>query len=103
MSLEIDRDRAKTSVSERRHIAAKAVNATSPAVHQLDWRRRRIAPLNHPNFYSGAKTRKSHAIGRIARRKHLAGPEITPATESDHQINSISLPRSFPMRPMRQV
>jgi len=52
MSLEIDRDRAKTSGGERRHIAAKDVNATSPAVHQKDWRRRRIAALNHANFYS---------------------------------------------------
>src|SRR5437667_9692639 len=98
MSLEIDRDRAKTSVSERRHIAAKDVNATSPAVHQQDWRRRRIAPLNHTHFYSGAKTRKTHAIGRIARRKHLAGPEIKPASGSAYLNTSITLAGRSPLQ-----
>src|SRR6266513_1360200 len=89
MSLQVNSNGTKASLGECRHIAAKHVRGAAPAMHQHDWRRSRISPLDCANHYSGAKARQTHAISRVAGGKHLAGAENATATESDHRIRSI--------------
>src|SRR4051812_7094635 len=89
MALEVDRENTKPGGGERGHVAAKYVGSASPAVHEKNRPRRRLASFDNSYLESGSEAGEAHPIASLAGGKHFVGAEEAPATESDHRIRSI--------------
>ena len=88
VAFDIDRDRAEACVRDHRKIPPIDIDRASPTRYEQNRRRGRVSSFNDAHLYSGAKPRIMHAIGGVARRKHLAGTQTSATNGSDHQIRS---------------